>query len=416
MREFPAERAPRSQARGEPPAAHRRRRVRRAARAIPRRPAAGSQYRGGRNRQGRVAQRRRARRLCRPRRTAAARGRCALGLERRCTRLAATFAQRVAAGAHRECHGDLHLQNLLWHDGAILAFDALEFDRALRDIDVISEAAFLAMDLHAHGRTDLAYEFLNGYLESARRLRRARRLQFYLVHRALVRAKVAAIKRAQGGSDGHDQARYLAAALELTARTRPVLVITHGLSGSGKTTVTDELVGRLPALRARSDVERKRLHGLAAAARTHSALSAGLYVAAATRRTYGALAGLADRLLRNGQTALDRRHVPRAQSAPRISASRGRKRSALRDPRLHGHAEPSCAGASPPAIAPGATRRKPTSPCLTHQLRTARAARRRGTARRRDGRHRQARRLREARREAAQLLTRPQARVFRHEP
>jgi aminoglycoside phosphotransferase family enzyme/predicted kinase len=231
-------------------------------------------------------------------------------LERRCTRLAATFAQRVAEGAHRECHGDLHLQNLLWRDGAIMAFDALEFDRTLRDIDVISEAAFLAMDLRAHGRTDLAYEFLNRYLETTGDYGGLDVLQFYLVHRALVRAKVAAIKRAQrgeggsSGSDGHDQGRYLATALELTARTRPVLVITHGLSGSGKTTVTDELVGRLPALRARSDLERKRLHGLGAAARTHSALGAGLYVAGATRLTYGALAGLADRLLRNGQTAL----------------------------------------------------------------------------------------------------------------
>jgi aminoglycoside phosphotransferase family enzyme/predicted kinase len=231
-------------------------------------------------------------------------------LERRCTRLAATFAQRVADGAHRECHGDLHLQNLLWRDGAIMAFDALEFDRSLRDIDVISETAFLAMDLRAHGRADLAYELLNRYLETTGDYGGLDVLQFYLVHRALVRAKVAAIKRAQSrengssGSDGPDHQRYLATALELTARTRPLLVITHGLSGSGKTSVTDELVGRLPALRARSDLERKRLHGLGAAARTHSALGAGLYAGAATRRTYGALADLADRLLRNGQTAL----------------------------------------------------------------------------------------------------------------
>ncbi len=224
--------------------------------------------------------------------------------ERQCKRLAGIFADRVAQGRHRECHGDLHLQNLLWRDGAVMAFDALEFDRALRDIDVVSEAAFPTMDLRAHGRPDLAYEFLNRYLEVTGDYDGVEVVRFYLVHRALVRAKVAAIKRAQGGADEHDRDNYLATALELAAPTRPRLIVTHGLSASGKTSVTDELVSRLPALRARSDVERKRLHGLAASARTGSALGAGLYAAEPTSRTYAALADIADRLLRNGETAL----------------------------------------------------------------------------------------------------------------
>jgi len=224
--------------------------------------------------------------------------------ERRCRTLLPIFERRAAAGAHRECHGDLHLQNLLWRDGKIVAFDALEFDRKLRDIDVISEAAFLAMDLRAHGRTDLAYEFLNRYLEVSGDYGGADVLGFYLVYRALVRAKVAAIKRAQSAADDHGVERYLATGLDLTAPKTPLLVITHGLSGSGKSHVCAELVSRLPALRVRSDVERKRLHGLEASARSSSQVGAGLYTAAATRRTYGALAEIADSLLRNGETAL----------------------------------------------------------------------------------------------------------------
>ncbi|HSC14574.1 MAG TPA: AAA family ATPase, partial [Gammaproteobacteria bacterium] len=129
-------------------------------------------------------------------------------------------------------------------------------------------------------------------------------LPFYLVYRALVRAKVAAIKAAQSAAEGHDAERYLATAAELSARGRPLLVITHGLSGSGKTTVTDELVSFLPAIRARSDLERKRLHGLEPLARSGSALGAGLYGAAESRKTYAALADIADGLLRNGQNAL----------------------------------------------------------------------------------------------------------------
>jgi aminoglycoside phosphotransferase family enzyme/predicted kinase len=224
--------------------------------------------------------------------------------ERQCARLAPVFARRAAAGAHRECHGDLHLQNLLWRDGKIMAFDALEFDRKLRDIDVISETAFLAMDLHAHGRTDLAHELLNRYLEVGGDYDGIDVLPFYLVYRALVRAKVAAIKRAQGASDEHDADRYLDTGADLAARRTPLLVITHGLSGSGKTSVTNELVGRLPAIRARSDLERKRLYGLAPLERSGSGLGTGLYTAVAGRRTYAALAEIADRLLRNGQNAI----------------------------------------------------------------------------------------------------------------
>jgi aminoglycoside phosphotransferase family enzyme/gluconate kinase len=221
-----------------------------------------------------------------------------------------TFASRAAGGSHRECHGDLHLQNLLWRDGAIMAFDALEFDRKLRDIDVMSEVAFVAMDLRAHGRVDLGYDFVNRYLEIGGDYGGLDVLPFYLVERALVRAKVAAIKRAQAASDEqehrHDaeDEHYLATAQALTASTKPLLVITRGLSGSGKTSVTDELVGRLPAIRARSDVERKRLHGLEAMARTGSRVGEGLYAGGATRHTYVALAGIADRLLRNGQNAI----------------------------------------------------------------------------------------------------------------
>ncbi|HEY3519035.1 MAG TPA: AAA family ATPase [Gammaproteobacteria bacterium] len=239
-------------------------------------------------------------------------------------RLGPLFARRAAVGAHRECHGDLHLQNLVWRDDKIVAFDALEFDRKLRDIDVISEIAFLAMDLHAHDRADLAHEVLSRYLEVGGDYGGIDALPFYLVYRALVRAKVAAIKRAQAAADGHEAERYLKTAIDLAAPKTPLLVITHGLSGSGKTTVTGELVSLLPAVRARSDLERKRLHGLAPTARSGSGLGTGLYTEAESERTYAALAEIADGLLRNGQNALidaaflersDRRHFHQVAAA-----------------------------------------------------------------------------------------------------
>jgi aminoglycoside phosphotransferase family enzyme/predicted kinase len=217
--------------------------------------------------------------------------------------LAGVFTRRAASGAHRECHGDLHLQNVILHEGAIEAFDALEFERELREIDVLSEVAFLAMDLVAHGRADLAYRFINRYLEVGGDYDGVHVLRFYLVYRALVRAKVCAIKQAQKNRSARSR-DYLATARQFTQRRTPLLLITHGLSGSGKTFLTDELLGRLPALRVRSDLERKRLHGLEALARSGSGIDQGLYSSAEGARTYAALAQAANTMLRHGFDAI----------------------------------------------------------------------------------------------------------------
>jgi len=149
----------------------------------------------------------------------------------------------------------------------------------------------------------LAYSFLNRYFEMSGDYGGVDVLRFYLVYRALVRAKVAAINTVSEPSERGVQ-DYLGTALALTKSAKPALIVTHGLSGSGKTFVTNELVSRLPALRVRSDLERKRLHGLAASARTGSGVGRGLYAATESRRTYAALAAAADRLLRDGHHAI----------------------------------------------------------------------------------------------------------------
>jgi len=215
-------------------------------------------------------------------------------------RLASTFAARARDGTYRECHGDLHLENLLYRGGKVIAYDALEFDASLRNVDVASEIAFLAMDLVAHGRADLAHLFLSGYFETGGGYSALDVLRFYLVYRALVRAKVRAIKAQQKHHRISRQDEYLSTALGLIRPTRPLLVVTHGLSGSGKTFVTDQLIGALPALRVRSDLERKRLMGLSAGERTGSAVGQGIYTAGMSLRTYERLAEIAERALRQG--------------------------------------------------------------------------------------------------------------------
>ena len=208
---------------------------------------------------------------------------------------------RRRAGFVREGHGDLHLGNVVLVEGRPILFDALEFNPELRWIDVASDVAFLFMDLLDHEQPAAAWRLLSGYLEATGDYDGVALLHFYAVYRALVRAKVALLRVQQPAAPPivrvraqRNFAHYLALA-ERLARSRPApqLVLMTGLSGSGKSTVAAELAARLGALRLRSDVERKRLAGIAAAARG----AADLYSPRMTELTYGRLQALAATLL-----------------------------------------------------------------------------------------------------------------------
>lgn len=231
--------------------------------------------------------------------------------EARYAELLDTLARRQAEGFVRECHGDMHLANIALWDEELIIFDGIEFNPDLRWIDVISEIAFLTMDLDARGARAESHRVLNGYLEHTGDYAGLALLRFYQVYRCMVRAKVNAIRACQDGLGEEDTqaawrqcVSYLDLAESYAGRGRACLAITHGFSGSGKTTVGQVLVDHYGYIRIRSDVERKRLHGLAASARSGSALGAGLYSADATEDTYARLAGLAEQILAAGLPAL----------------------------------------------------------------------------------------------------------------
>jgi len=199
---------------------------------------------------------------------------------------------RQQAGAVRECHGDLHLANVVLVDGALTPFDCIEFDPVLRWIDVMSDVAFLTMDLKAHGHGELAFRFLDGWLQHSGDYTGLQVLRFYEVYRALVRAMASGMAPGEPGGkkQGPD---YLACARRLLAQPEEGaqgaqgarLMIAHGLSGSGKSSIALQLLCAAGAVRVRSDVERKRLFGLAPLERS-AAAGLDIYGAEATRRTF----------------------------------------------------------------------------------------------------------------------------------
>ncbi|MEJ2553174.1 MAG: AAA family ATPase [Gammaproteobacteria bacterium] len=222
-------------------------------------------------------------------------------------RLGIVWPERKHGGFIRECHGDMHLGNMALVDDKILIFDCLEFNARLRWIDVMSEVAFVTMDLQDHGRPGLAHRFLNDYLQHSGDYRGLRVFNFYQVYRALVRAKVACLRLGQPGLSAEEQEairghyrQYLRLAEHFTRAVPTPLIIMHGLSGSGKTTISSTLLESSGAVRIRSDVERKRLFGLSPEARSGSGVAADLYSADAGRRTYERLAEIARAVITTG--------------------------------------------------------------------------------------------------------------------
>lgn len=214
------------------------------------------------------------------------------------TRIAPLLAARHALGFVRACHGDLHLENIVRWRNRILMFDCLEFDDALRWIDVASDLAFALMDFSARGREDCAHRLLSGWLDRTGDHAALGVLPCYFVYRALVRALTARLR-----GDEAARARYLRIASAMADARRdaqPALLLCHGVSGSGKSLASCALAERLGAVRLSSDVERKRVAGVSAGTR----LPSGAYSDTAIDEIYDRLLSEARVVIDSGYTAI----------------------------------------------------------------------------------------------------------------
>ena len=219
--------------------------------------------------------------------------------------------QRKSDGFIRECHGDLHLANMAWIDEEPILFDCIEFNENLRWIDVINDIAFLVMDLDDRGQKKLGWSFLNHYLQETGDYQGLQLLRFYEVYRAMVRAKVNCLRLAQPGLSDAERTQdrklyqsYLSLAGSFTTKPANGVIITHGLSGSGKSTFVRKLAASCGAIHLQSDLERKRLHGLAATTHSHSPPGGGIYDARANLATYERLQLVAETALTAGYSVI----------------------------------------------------------------------------------------------------------------
>lgn len=215
------------------------------------------------------------------------------------------FGERIETDKIRDGHGDLLADDIYCLDDGPRILDCLEFDDDLRYCDVLSDVAFLAMDLERVGATGLSGRLLAWYREFADEQAPVTLAEHYLAYRAHVRAKVACLKFGQGiESSAADADALLRLAVMHLERTRVALTLVGGLPGTGKSTLAAKLADRLGWSVLRTDEVRKDVAGRAHMVRSASGYDTGIYSPAMTKRTYDELLRRARLLLERGESVL----------------------------------------------------------------------------------------------------------------
>jgi uncharacterized protein len=210
------------------------------------------------------------------------------------------FIQRAKQGSVRDVHGDLHCEHVCFAPEGIQIFDCIEFNAELRQCDLASEMAFLAMDLAVRGGEFAIKPLLARYLELLDDPEMLVLLPFYQGYRAVVRAKVHALRT---GEINQDAARYLRFAGRFTwSPMKPFVVMISGLTGSGKSTLARELGERLGMPVINSDVIRKAMVG--SPGRQVVPLNQAIYSSKMTEKTYAKMAQEAEKQIHRADGAI----------------------------------------------------------------------------------------------------------------
>lgn len=216
------------------------------------------------------------------------------------------FEKRQEQGRIRDGHGDLRLEHVYFEGDEPAVIDAIEFNERFRIADVAADVAFLAMELDARSRPDLAASFLAAVAMECADYDLYAVVDFYLSYRAWVRGKIASFLAADPSTGSEKAQRKSREAERLFALARAyseprvglgAVVAVGGLIGAGKSTLAHALGRSLSVPVIDSDRTRKTLAGVPA---TQQASSAA-YTGAFTRRTYDELFRRAHVVLGSGR-------------------------------------------------------------------------------------------------------------------
>lgn len=214
---------------------------------------------------------------------------------------------RVKQQKIKECHGDLHLNNICLWQNRIQLFDRIEFNESFRFVDTMSDVAFIVMDLEARKKPEYANIFLNSYLENTGDWEGLLVLPLYLSRQAYVRAKVNSfllddpqVSEREKKSAQQLARNYYRQAYQYTQTQSGKLILMSGLSGSGKSTVARTIARKIGAIQIRSDAVRKHLAEIP----IDQPGTEAIYTDSMSQKTYDRLLELGARLAQAGYTVI----------------------------------------------------------------------------------------------------------------
>ncbi len=222
------------------------------------------------------------------------------------------FNKRIEKGFIRDCHGDLHLEHINLSPEGICIYDCIEFNERFRYIDIASDIAFLGMDLDFNGHIDLANFIVHEISKSMKDETIFEMIDFYKCYRAYVRGKVESIRStepeipAQERNASEDKAkRYFRLALRYALfGSKPALIVTFGLIGTGKSTLAHALSRELSCRIISSDEVRKEIMGVEPTERKYEEFDKGIYSPNITDITYRELLNRGRRVIESGKIVI----------------------------------------------------------------------------------------------------------------
>lgn len=220
------------------------------------------------------------------------------------------FHRRVSEGWIRDCHGDLHLEHMHYHDGNWCIYDCIEFNNNFRWIDVLSDISFFMMDLDFNQRPDLSEHFKKRFKHFCRTEEENSLLNFYRVYRAVVRAKVACLTAKHTGEDDQNYeiaSKYFQLAMRyVLTETNPTVFVFMGMIASGKSNLAARFASETGITFISCDSVRKKSAGISETERTEESKRKEIYTSEFTDKTYGKVLDFAKKtIVANKSVILD---------------------------------------------------------------------------------------------------------------
>lgn len=219
---------------------------------------------------------------------------------------------RKTQGYVKACHGDMHLDNITLLDERPVLFDGIEFNEQFRWIDVLSDLAFLMIDLDFRKQIVLRRKLLSHYLAITGDYEGLKLLRFFQTYRAMVRSKITALRYHQLDKNTIEGQKCLDTAWVYFDQAEnyayvvpePTLILMQGVAGSGKSFYAEHLLEAVDAVVISSDRERKRFFGMEAHQRPTQEQIPQIYSADMNRKTYQKLLEISECLLKEGYSVI----------------------------------------------------------------------------------------------------------------